>query len=138
MRLATIEPSRRRRLLLAEGRALVGYVLGSRAPSALVRRYVRAVQAEEDLQPIGLSRVVRAWPALLRVIEPLGQPSLRLSRRLAIATRIVEMTPQGAQRFHDYRGRAAWVAWPLLACLLAFEAALMPLRWLAWKFAGRR
>lgn len=135
---ATIDPSRRRRRLVAEGRALVSYVLGSRAPGSVVRRYVRAVLAEADQQPIELSRIFLFWPALLRMIEPPSTAELRLSRRLGIASRVAEMTPQGALRFHNYRERAAWLAWADLAGLLAAEAALFPVRWLLRKVARLR
>ena len=133
------EPPRgHRRGLLVEARVLMSYVLGSNVPPGVLRRYVRAVLAEDDRGPLEFSRVVRRWPALLRTIEPGCQTQQRLGRRLAIATRIVEMTPLGAPRFHNYRDRSRWIVWPALLRLLTVEAILLPPRWVARRFANRR
>ena len=127
-----------RRRLLVEARVLMSYVLGSNVPPGVLRRYVRAVLAEDDRGPIDFSCTVRTWPALLRTIEPVGEAEQRLGRRLAIATRIAEMTPLAAPRFHNYRDRSRWIVWPALVWLLTVEAALLPLRWVSRRFAGRR
>ena len=127
-----------RRRLLVEARVLMSYALGSGVPPGVLRRYVRAVLAENDHSPIDFSCCVRMWPALLRTIEPVGQAEHRLGRRLAIATRIVEMTRVGAPRFHNYRERSRWMVWPALLWLLTVEALLLPLRWVARRFASRR
>ena len=126
------------RRLLVEARVVASYVLGTSVPPGVLRRYVRAVLAEEDRGPIDFSCSVRRWPALLRTIEPVGGTQKRLGRRLAIATRIVEMTRSGASRFHSYRQRSRWIVWPSLLWLLAVEAILLPLRWVASRIAGRR
>lgn len=127
-----------RRALLGEARVLLSYVLGSDVPPGVWRRYVRAVLAEDDRGPIDFSRVVRMWPALLRTVEPGCQAQQRLGRRLAIATRIGEMTPLGAPRFHNYRDRSRWIVWPVLLRLLTVEAMLLPVRWVARRLADRR
>ena len=54
----------------------------------------------------------------------------RLRRRLALATRIVEMTPEAAPVFHQYVDRPRWLAWLSLVGLLTVEALCLPLRWL--------
>ena len=117
---------------------LMSYALGSGVPPGVLRRYVRAVLAENDHSPIDFSCCVRMWPALLRTIAPVDQAEHRLGRRLAIATRIVEMTRVGAPRFHNYRERSRWMVWPALLWLLTVEALLLPLRWVARRFASRR
>ena len=126
-----------RRRLLLEARVLVSYVLGSNIPPGVLRRYARAILAEEDRGPIDFSCIVRMWPALLRTIEPVGAAEQRLGRRMAIATRIAEMTPQGAPRFHSYRDRSRWIVWPALIWLLTVEATLLPVRWVARRFDRR-
>ena len=132
-RALALEGNRRR--LLAEGGALMRYVAGRHASRGVVRRYVRAIQASGDAGPLGLGAMVQAWPQLLRLSEPIGAPSsARLSRRLALATRIVEMTPQAAPLFHEYRERTRLWGWLELIWLLAVETVLMPARWIA----GRR
>jgi hypothetical protein len=95
----------------------------------VLRRYVRAVQAERDSLPLDLPHHLLRWPALWRMREPwAGRGGERLSRRISLATRIVEMTPHGATRFHAYRKRTFAATWLGLAWLLALEAVLLPLR----------
>jgi NADH dehydrogenase len=116
-----------RRRLLTEGRTLTRYVLGARVPSGVLRRYTRAVLADDDREPLALSSVAQACPALLRWSEPVGATG-RLRKRLALATRIVEMTPQAAPVFHNYKGRPRLAVWIMLAWLIAIEALLLPFR----------
>jgi NADH dehydrogenase len=116
----------RRRRLLAEGRALSRYVLGAPAPRGVLCRYVRAVMAEDDCEPLDLGT------RLLRATEPVFVPAdNRFRRRLAIATRIVEMTPFAAPVFHNYRERPRWLAWIALVWIVAGEAFFLPFRWIA-------
>ena len=126
-----------RRRLLAEARTLTRYVVGSPTGPGVLRRYVRAVCADHDREPLDLPGGVLRMPVLLRALEPLGRPESRLRARLSIATRIVEMTVEAAPRFHDYRGRR-WIAWPGLIWLLAVDAAFIPLRWLAGRLRPDR
>ena len=108
------------------------YVLGASVPRGAVRRYVRAVRAEEDREPIDLGAVVHAWPRLLRASEPVGRSRQeRMRRRLGLATRIVEMTTPAAPVFHNYRERPRWIAWGALIAIVALEALVLPLRWIA-------
>jgi len=117
-----------RRRLLAEGRTLTRYVLGGASfPSGVLRRYTRAVLADDDREPLTLSLVAQAWPRLLRWSEPVGATG-RLGKRLALATRIVEMTPQAAPLFHNYKDRPRVAVWMMLAWLIAIEALLLPVR----------
>jgi len=122
---------------LLEARVVASYIHGSNVAPGVLRRYVRAVRAEDDHRPIDFSWSVRAWPAILRTIEPIGHAENRLRRRLSIATRIVEMTRSGAPRFHNYRDRSRWIVWPALLWLLTVEAILLPLRWIAGRLADR-
>jgi NADH dehydrogenase len=134
-----LEAEGRRRRLLAEARTLMRYVLRARAPRGAARRYVRAVLATDDPEPIDFPAAVRAWPGLLRATEPVFVPEGdRLRRRFALATRIVEMTPAAAPVFHNYRDRSRWLAWLALGWLVAVEALLLPFRWVATRFRTRR
>jgi NADH dehydrogenase len=135
---ALAEEGRERRLL-AEGRTLTRYVLGARPPQGAIRRYVRAVRAEDDGEPIDFPEAVRAWPWLLRASEPLlAAEGDRLRRRLTLATRLVEMTPAAAPVFHNYRARPRWLAWLAVGRLVAVEALLLPFRWIAGRLRSRR
>lgn len=128
----------RRRRLIAEGAALTAYVLGRRPAPSTVRRYARAVLASGDPAPLDLPGLFRAWPSLLRAFETPGG-SGRLRRRLDTATRIVEMTPQAAPRFHLYERRPRAIAMADLAWTVAAEALLLPLRAILgrWSSFGR-
>lgn len=91
----------RRRALLREGTALMGYVLAERPALPLVRRYARAVEALHGGRPLEIPRAFLRIPALLRVLD---QPGVRaadvaLRERLHAATAIAEASPQGAVRF---------------------------------------
>jgi NADH dehydrogenase len=128
-----------RRRLLAEARTLMRYVLRARAPRGAARRYVRAVLATDDLEPIDFPAAVRAWPGLLRATEPVfAAEGDRIRRRFALATRIVEMTPAAAPVFHNYHDRSRWFAWLALGWLVAVEALLLPFRWVATRLRPRR
>jgi hypothetical protein len=117
-----------RRRLLVEAATLTRYVLGDRrVPSGALRRYARAVLAEDDHEPLRLSSAARACPRLLRWSEPVGSTG-RLRRRLTLATRIVEMTPRGAAVFHNYEERSRLAVWMRLVWLVALEALLLPFR----------
>jgi NADH dehydrogenase len=127
-----LEEEGRTRRLLSEARTLMAYVLGAEPPPGALRRHVRAVRAEGEPGNLALPGPVRAFPWLLRLLEPLPDPRAdRLRRRLALATRIVEMTPAAASVFHAYRARSRPVAWLGLAWLVAVEAVCLPFRWLA-------
>ena len=127
----------RRRRLLAEGRALTRYVLGDAATSGTWRRYARAVLAEHDSEPLDLPLALLAWPALIRTLEPLGAASGdALARRLSLATRIVEMTPEAAEHFHSYAARSRLAAFLALAGIVGLEGLFFPTRVLAT--LGRR
>lgn len=129
----------RRRRLLAEAQTLMRYVLQARAPRGAARRYVRAVLATDDREPLDFPTAVRAWPRLLRATEPLlTAEGDRLRTRLALATRIVEMTPAAAPVFHNYRDRPRSLAWLALGWVVAVEALLLPFRWVATRLRRRR
>jgi NADH dehydrogenase len=120
------------RRLLLEGRTLLKYVLGTRLPAAASRRYVKAVLGEHDATPLALPLVVVLWPRALRLLEPVGGPPTgKLRRRLSIAMRIAEMTPQAAPVFHHYGPGARVVAAVRLAGIAVAEACLLPIRLLA-------
>jgi NADH dehydrogenase len=93
----------RRRRLLCEGRALLGYVLGSRAPRVLIVRYARAVERLRDGQPLTLPRCALRWPSSLAAFDnpPLldGAGASEFQWRLDAATTLAEASPAGARAF---------------------------------------
>jgi len=126
-----------RRRLLLEGSVLGRHALGRRVPRAAVARYARAVAGSDDARPLDLPLALHAWPALLAAFDGPGAGRRpRLASRLNLATRIFELTPAAAPRFHAYRPAPAAVAWCGLAGTLAVEAAWLPVRLVAraWRY----
>jgi nucleoside-diphosphate-sugar epimerase len=112
-----------RRALLAEGRALLGYVLRDRPGPALLRRYVRALPAIGETGALALDPFAQASPTLLRLCEALAGPQLR--KRLALALTLVEASPEG-ERALARVGRASRLAG--VASGLVVDSMLLPLR----------
>lgn len=83
-----------RRLLLREGRTLLRYIIGHEPGSALIRRYVRALDATGQSGALPISALSRRLPALVRFGEPIGAKSA-LGGRLALAAALVEADPAG-------------------------------------------
>ncbi len=117
-----------RRRQLAEGAAFLRYVLGQRPPSGALRRYARALSGEPDARPLDLPALARTCPPLLRLVEPVGRGSSPLRRRLDLATAIVEMTPEGAERFHAYAGATRVAAFAGLFWLVLSETGTWVIR----------
>ncbi len=113
-----------RRALLAEGRSLLAYVLRRPPSTALLRHYVRALSVIGEVGPLPLPRFARAWPTLLRLLEPLG-PATPIGGRLALALALAEASPEGEQAVAQ-TGRAAHVAG--LVGGLIVDALLLPAR----------
>ena len=82
-----------RRAILAEGRALLAYVLGAPPTNMLLRRYAASIAAANQ-GALAMSGLFRAVPALLRCAEPLSDRG-RLAQRLRLAATLVETSPQG-------------------------------------------
>lgn len=82
-----------RRAALAEGRALLAYVLGARPKTMLLRRYAASIAAANQ-GALAMSGVFRRFPSLLRLAEPLRDRS-PLAQRLRLAATLVETSPQG-------------------------------------------
>jgi nucleoside-diphosphate-sugar epimerase len=87
--LASIRPVRRRRV--AEAIALLSYVAGKRIASpASIARLLRGID-RLGAPPLGLPRLVVAYPALLRAFEPIhSRVDHRLAERLHLAAMVVE------------------------------------------------
>jgi NADH dehydrogenase len=113
-----------RKTVLAEGRVMLKYVLRQTPGSALIRRYARALVLAGPHGPLPLPRLLRASPALLRVIEPVDRAA-PLSRRLALATALAEASPQG----EEVLARAGRLARILSSVAdLALDVLLLPVR----------
>lgn len=103
-----------RRGLIVEGRALLRYVLGERPRSAVIRRYVRAVEEVRDGLPMPLPTLVVAMPTSFALLE--SNPACtaeiggELIWRVNAATLLAEATPEGATRFLGGQGRSGWVS----------------------------
>jgi nucleoside-diphosphate-sugar epimerase len=103
----------RRRRLLREGKALLGYVLGSRAPRELIVRYARAVERLRDGQPLTLPQWALRWPCSLAAFDSRtlldGAGAGELLWRLDAATALAEASPAGARSFLNIGERTTFV-----------------------------
>jgi len=88
----------RRRRLLAEGVALLGYVLGERPACATLLRYVRAIELLRDGVAVGLPHWTARWPAAIALFER-GRGERELEWRLDAAVVLAEASTAGARRF---------------------------------------
>ena len=95
--------SDRRRRLLQEGRSLITYLLGERAPAALVMRYARAVEGVRDGLPSGVPGALLAWPSCLALLDSRALlhsvGAVELDWRLDAATALAEASTAGARQF---------------------------------------
>jgi nucleoside-diphosphate-sugar epimerase len=93
----------RRRALLVEGRALLGYVLDAKPSAALLRRYVHCIEALRAPQALVLPALVLACPSLLVLLDRSTQTSApadaELAWRLHAAAALAEASVEGAGRF---------------------------------------
>jgi len=125
--LTECRPTRRR--LIAECKALLRYAAGApvRAPGPIIR-LARAVRGDPAFSRALPWPAVR-WPALLRLLEPVG-PSMQhgLARRLHLAAMVVETLPAQAAR-----NRPGLLS---LAGQLALEALALPFRFLLGRVAA--
>ena len=122
------------RSLLEEAQILTRYILGRKADSETLRRYVRCVLASGDKRPARLPAPARRFPVLLSFAEPIrmGSPaplaSARLRQRLDIALYVLETSPCGAGRMYDYHG-VGWARTALvIVATITGELLRLPLR----------
>lgn len=101
---AGMQPSgdERRRRLLLEARAMLGYLLAERPAPALERRYVRAIERVRDGLALPLASWLARWPAFMTLWDrcgATGRHGAELAWRLQTATALAEASVQGAARF---------------------------------------
>lgn len=93
----------RRRGLLQEGHALLSYVLKEPPCSAVLRRYVRAVEHVRNGNALGLPKLFLSYPIFLSLLDYSTwadkTKGVEFSWRLDAATMLAETTPLGAYRF---------------------------------------
>ncbi len=119
----------RRRALAAEGRVLVGAILGGPPGRGALRRYVSGAERFQDGIPLGLPALCHRFPALIRAFEPVGGGGAsRFAQRLALAMRVAEATPPGAALTHPRTGPGLPMALARLAMTVMVETILMPCR----------
>lgn len=91
------------RLLSREAHSLLSYLLGTKAPLYLVKRYLRAIACLQDGEPLQLAPVFYRFPWLLGCVNAgaIKNSAWRheFSRRLDLATAIAEASPLGAAQF---------------------------------------
>jgi nucleoside-diphosphate-sugar epimerase len=113
----------RRRMLIAEADTLLAYILRRRGPPALLRRYVRAVEALDGGHTLSLPRMLHRFPFLAALFDYVGAvgTTSKLGARIAWATRIAEASVPGSRRFlpaeKSYRPVRAilTIGWAVLA-----------------------
>ena len=126
--MSNASPITRRRALVAEGRLLVGSILGTPPGRGAISRYVIGVERFQDGIPLAVPAVVRFFPILIRAFEPVGSNGSRFAQRLALAMRVAEATPRGAALMHPHVGSGPIRALVRLAAVGLTEALLLPLR----------
>ena len=93
----------RRRRLIAEGKALLIYVLKVYPGSALVRRYVRAIEQLREGKPLNLPAWVLRRPVTVALLDDRAFAATikgaELIWRVHAATALAEASVQGAGRF---------------------------------------
>lgn len=93
----------RRRGLLREGRALLTYVLKEKPGSAVLRRYLRAVEQLREGQTLRLPNFFLNYPISMSLLDDSAwiskSTAAEFSWRLDAATVLAEATPSGACRF---------------------------------------
>ena len=138
-----MEHPQRRRLLLREGKVLLGYLTEEKPPQSAIRRYVRGIIAYGDSRPVRLPLPAIFWPPLLRLFDPLPKHEAlkssddrdSLEDRINIALKIAETTPAGASHLYDYKGTSKFKVIMELAFTLSIEALLLPLRLVSgWRY----
>lgn len=134
-----------RRRLFLEGRAVLTYVLRARPRSALLRRYVRAIEKLRGGKALSLPKLFLWWPILLALIDDSGCNKTTWREefvwRLDTATLLAEATTLGARRFlglgepHGFlksafgaiRAIVAEAVWRMLSALMApFLGVFLP------------
>jgi nucleoside-diphosphate-sugar epimerase len=102
---AGLQPSGddRRRRLLREGKALLVYVLREQPDSAVLRRYVRAIESLREGRAFELHGVFLNYPILLSLLGKTSWSDAVVGEefiwRLDAATMLAEASPAGAARF---------------------------------------
>ena len=95
--------SDRRRCVLLEGRALFTYVSKEPPGSAVLRRYVRAIESLRSGCPLGLPHAIMKYPILMSLIDKAvwadKSVGTEFSWRLDAVTVLAEATPSGASSF---------------------------------------
>lgn len=88
----------RRRALLIEGRSILSYLNKGTVNSSVVRRYVRAVEAQRGGMVLGFPSLFSRIPSFISLLDN-GDSTGELAWRLDAATLLLEATPEGADRF---------------------------------------
>ena len=115
----------RRRGLVAEGRALLAYVLRARPAPALVRRYVRCVERLGPGLPLGLPPVMLRRPSTLALLDGTSSAAGVLDQRLNAAVLLAEASTQGSARFLSIGARGG----PVLSLMRIAGAVILELAW---------
>ena len=122
------EAPRRHAGPIAEGAALLNYVLGEPPRRKTLRRFLRGWRHLEFGAPL-LPAVALRCPALLRVFEPLpgdARPrAIALRTRLVAAAFVADTEPGRSGRLYAYTPAGRAMAWPRLLATGVAEACLL-------------
>ncbi len=93
----------RRRNLAKEGRALMHYILKTKPPAGLIRRYIRSIELLRDGQVLGIEPALLRMPCTLALIDAPKVSATDSERefvwRLNTAMVLAEASTLGAQQF---------------------------------------
>lgn len=120
-----------RRQILFEAHLLFRSLGIRRPPLSAMMAYGRAVERLGDGAPIGLPRLARMWPPLIRLSEPLSEGPGdgrrdSLKSRLAVASLVADAA--GLLPVYDYAPRSVAARLLRVVYVLAVEVAILPFR----------
>ncbi|WP_167631292.1 NAD-dependent epimerase/dehydratase family protein [Mariprofundus ferrooxydans] len=119
----------RRRLLLIEGNALLQYILKRKPESALLRRYVYAVEQVRDGFPLDVPSLFLKAPVLLSLLDDRSwmceSKGAELAWRFDAAVLMAEATTQGAFCFSGLERKSS----PLINLVVVVRAIVSECFW---------
>jgi nucleoside-diphosphate-sugar epimerase len=122
----------RRRQIVRVSIALLAYVGGTPPHVRVIGtgpiRRLAKLCTDSDAEITFLPAILQRWPSLIRLAEPIGNPSSRVARALLAALWVYEMSPHGIERFRLRESRGSVRTGFSLLLTLSIECILLPLR----------
>lgn len=111
--------------ITSEANALLTYVIGAPPPSDMVELYRAAVLRHTTSRPLALPGLLRRFPSLMRLCEPVMGGTSLLANRIYMATLIAETQSCGSRRMYKYESTHPLVAGLGICAAMVVEAVLL-------------